>query len=162
MTKIEKKPYRRGVGAVIFNESGGVFVGERKDSPGAWQFPQGGLDSADEDPWQACLRELKEEIGTDNVTKLGEITDWIRYDFPDYLSHLKIYQTHCGQEQKWYAVVLNGSDDLIDLNAHHTPEFIHWRWVNLEEAPSLIVPFKREMYENLVQEFKAYAPMPQH
>ena len=145
--------YRRGVGAVIFNESMQVFVGERTDTPDAWQFPQGGLDHPDEDPWQALMRELREEIGTDNVTLLAETTEWLRYDFPSHFKAHPIYKHNRGQEQKWYAVRLNGSDDLIDLNAYHTPEFSHWRWLDLADTLSLIVPFKRPLYEQLVKEF---------
>lgn len=149
---MQKRPYRLGVGAVIFNADNKVFVAERIDSPGAWQMPQGGID-ANENPWPALLRELKEEIGTDNVTKLGETNDWLSYDFPEHLSHLKIYKTHCGQKQKWFAVRLNGSDELIQLDLHHDPEFSHYQWVDLFETPSLIVPFKRNLYEQIVQEF---------
>ena len=144
-------PYRRGVGIALFNRDGKVFVAERIDTPGAWQMPQGGIDS-DEAPWPAALRELKEEIGTAKAEALGE-TDWLRYELPPELVDHVWRGRYRGQEQKWFAARFTGVDDDIDLEADAKPEFRAWRWANLIELPTLIVPFKRALYTEIVAAF---------
>jgi putative (di)nucleoside polyphosphate hydrolase len=148
-------PYRRGVGIALFNPAGLVFTAERIDAPGAWQMPQGGID-ADEQPWPAALRELREEIGTDKAERLGE-TGWLRYDLPpDMVAHVWRGR-YRGQEQKWFAARFTGVDSEIDLTADKHPEFSQWRWRALAELPSLIVPFKRALYTEIVTAFRAFA-----
>jgi putative (di)nucleoside polyphosphate hydrolase len=153
-------PYRRGVGVALFNRDGKVFVAERIDTPGAWQMPQGGID-ADEEPWPAALRELREEIGTSKAEALAE-TDWLRYDLPpDLVGHVW-HGRYRGQEQKWFAARFTGMDgdiDLagIDLTGDAKPEFRAWRWADLAELPSLIVPFKRALYTQIVTAFTPFA-----
>jgi putative (di)nucleoside polyphosphate hydrolase len=148
-------PYRRGVGIALFNAAGLVFAGERLDSPGAWQMPQGGIDPGEE-PWPAALREMREEIGADKAEKLAE-TDWLRYDLPSELTSHVWHGRYRGQEQKWFAARFTGQDGDIDLNAHHHPEFRAWRWVKLSEMPALIVPFKRGLYLSIVEAFAQFA-----
>ena len=148
-------PYRRGVGIALFDAAGRVFAGERIDTPGAWQMPQGGLDR-DEDPWAAACRELKEEIGTHKAEKLDE-TEWLRYDLPpDLVGHVWRGR-YRGQEQKWFAARFTGENSDIDLEADAKPEFRAWRWVALEDLPSLIVPFKRPLYLAVVTAFARFA-----
>jgi putative (di)nucleoside polyphosphate hydrolase len=148
-------PYRRGVGIALFNDAGRVFAGERIDTPGAWQMPQGGID-ADEEPWPAALRELAEEVGTAKAERLAE-TDWLRYDLPPELLGRVWRGRYRGQEQKWFAARFLGTDADINLNAHRHPEFGAWRWTSLAELPPLIVPFKRALYAAVAEAFAGFA-----
>ena len=150
--EIAKLPYRPGVGITLFNQKGQVFVAQRIDNPGpAWQMPQGGIDKGEE-PLQAAWREMKEEIGTDRARYVGETRDWLQYDLPDDLIPLIWKGRFRGQRQKWFAFRFLGEDRDIDIDTKH-PEFSSWRWAELEELPDLIVPFKRRLYEELVEEF---------
>ncbi len=152
-------PYRRGVGLVIFNATGLVFCAERRDTPGAWQMPQGGIHQGEE-PRAAALRELREEIGTDAATIIGEHPQWLRYDFPDFLASTAFRGKYRGQEQKWFALRFTGVDTDVRLHNEHQdepPEFVRWRWERLSALPSLIVDFKRPVYEILAADFAGYA-----
>ena len=145
-------PYRAGVGIMLFDRDGRVFVAQRIDTPGdAWQMPQGGID-AGESPRQAVLRELREETGTAKAEIIAEARGWIRYDFPAELVPKLWGGRFRGQEQKWFALRFLGTDADIDI-ATEAPEFRAWRWAEPAELPDLIVPFKRRMYEDLVAEF---------
>lgn len=145
------KPYRRGVGIVLLGPGQRIFAGRRIDTPGAWQMPQGGIDEG-ETPREAALRELEEEIGTDKVEILSETRDWLAYDLPGNL-HLEAWGgRYRGQRQKWFAMRFLGKDSDIRLDAH-TPEFDAWRWMRREEILRVIVPFKRKLYEDALQEF---------
>ena len=148
--------YRSCVGIALFNKDGKVFVGERIDTPGAWQMPQGGIDSG-EDLQVAAFREHKEEIGTDKAEILQILDETIKYDIPeDVLKRLhKTWDTpYTGQEQTWIAMRFNGSDSDIVLDADEHPEFNQWQWVALDKTLDLIVPFKRKTYEVLIEAFK--------
>lgn len=148
-------PYRLGVGVMMLNRDGKVFVAKRIDTPDAWQMPQGGID-ADESPRAAALRELAEEIGTANAIILAESRDWYAYDLPPALRGSVWGGRFRGQRQKWFAARFLGDDAEINLATAH-PEFDAWRWVRVAELPSLIVPFKRQLYAELVAEFGALA-----
>ncbi len=154
MTDQPPAQYRRNVGIAVFNRKGLVLLAERHDTAGAWQMPQGGLD-AGEDPWTAALRELKEEIGTDRVSRLGEVEAWLRYDYPadHHQNHKKRYR---GQEQKWFAVRFEGDEADIDLTAGPEIEFSRWRWASLTEAVQGIVDFKRAVYEEMAKAFARF------
>lgn len=146
-------PYRPGVGAVLFNDRGWVFVGQRIDATGeAWQLPQGGID-AGEEPETAVLRELAEEIGTAKAVVIARSVRPLRYALPAELVGRVWHGRYGGQEQWWFALRFTGSDDDIDLNAHNHPEFSAWRWVPIGELPRLAVGFKRQLYTDLVAEF---------
>jgi len=153
-------PYRLNVGAALFNRAGQVWVGKRAGMPpemaDAWQMPQGGID-AGEDPRAAVLRELAEEIGTANAAIIGEHPDWLDYDLPPHLLGIAWGGQFRGQRQRWFALRFLGDDTDIDLHAHAHPEFVAWRWVDLEKLPSLAVNFKRAIYETLAQDFRIYA-----
>ena len=150
--EIARLPYRPGVGAMLIDRDGRVFVAQRIDSPSdAWQMPQGGIDDG-ESPRQAVLRELREETGTAKAEIIAEARDWIRYDFPAELVPKLWGGRFRGQEQKWFALSFLGTDADIDI-ATEEPEFRAWRWVDPTELPDLIVPFKRRMYEDLIAEF---------
>ncbi|MCW8914851.1 MAG: RNA pyrophosphohydrolase [Magnetovibrio sp.] len=145
-------PYRLGVGAVLLNTDGLVFVAQRIDTPGAWQLPQGGIDQ-DEDPDVAVMRELAEEIGTNDAEVIAKTEDWLAYDLPKDVRKKVWKGRYRGQKQMWYAMRFKGEDRDINLEAHKHPEFSEWRWVEMKELPELIVPFKRDLYQGIVDAF---------
>ena len=153
MIKIfSERPYRLGVGIVLFNDKGQVFVGRRKDTKElAWQFPQGGIDQG-EDPLEAAWREMSEEIGTNKAQLLAQSGDWLKYDLPREIADKSWGGKYRGQKQLWFAFRFVGKDADIDLNTF-TPEFEEWRWEDLARVPELIVPFKRPLYDQVVAEF---------
>lgn len=145
-------PYRPCVGIMLLNPRGLVFVARRIDMPSeAWQMPQGGVDDG-EAPAQAAIRELREEIGTDKAEVLAESRQWLNYDLPVELVGKLWGGRYRGQTQKWFAMRFTGTDADINV-ATETPEFLDWKWAELERVPELIVPFKRHLYEQLVAEF---------
>ena len=116
-------------------------------------MPQGGIDEG-EDPYPAALRELYEETNIHSVEKLGEIEDWLTYDIPREDRGKAWKGKYRGQKQKWYALRFTGDESEIDIEhpaGGHEPEFIDWRWEPMRDLPDLIVPFKREIYEQVVQ-----------
>jgi putative (di)nucleoside polyphosphate hydrolase len=149
--------YRRCVGIMLLNRNGEVFVGARveRDFRNAWQMPQGGIDRG-ETPRQAALRELHEEVGTNKAEVLAEHPAWLRYDLPPGLARRTWRGKFRGQTQKWFAMRFLGEDRDIRLDAHHR-EFEDWKWVPMAELPKLIVPFKRAVYEAVVEEFRHLA-----
>lgn len=156
MEDVSHLPYRPGVGIMLLNAHGQVFVGQRIDNTAeAWQMPQGGIDPGEE-PLPAALRELEEETGVkpQAVSLLGESRDWLRYDLPADLVP-RIWGGHYrGQEQKWFALQLQGGDEHIDIATEH-PEFRAWKWASADELPEIIVPFKRALYQKLMVEFRS-------
>jgi putative (di)nucleoside polyphosphate hydrolase len=155
-------PYRPNVGAVLFNRMGLVLVARRADLPnaeapaGGWQLPQGGID-AGEDPRQAVLRELAEEIGTDRAEVIGEHDEWLTYDLPPDLLGVALKGRFRGQRQRWFALRFLGQDSDIRLDLDPHPEFDAWRWVELPALPDLAVTWKRPIYEALVVSFARFA-----
>jgi putative (di)nucleoside polyphosphate hydrolase len=150
--------YREGVGVLLLNREGKVFVGRRMDMPAgmaAWQMPQGGIDPG-ETARQAALRELKEEIGTDKAEILAETHGWLHYDLPPEIAGTAFGGRYLGQRQKWFAMRFTGTDADIDPAASDDPEFDAWEWVAPERLPELIVPFKRRLYIDILEEFRAY------
>ena len=143
--------YRRNVGLMLIAADRRIFVGRRAKQPDAWQMPQGGIDSG-EAPRDAAFRELKEEIGTDKATILAESRDWLRYDLPIELAGHVWGGRYRGQRQKWFAMRFTGSDGDIDLATHH-PEFSDWKWAPAASLPQFIVPFKRQLYADILAEF---------
>lgn len=144
--------YRPCVGIALFNTDGRVFVGERIDTPGAWQMPQGGID-ADETIEQAAFRELMEEIGTNKAEILKIAEDPIRYDLPPQLQQKLWGGRYAGQEQIWVAMRFLGEDSDINLNHDARPEFSAYQWLALEDTLDLIVPFKRATYKKIIDIF---------
>ncbi|KHS46807.1 MULTISPECIES: RNA pyrophosphohydrolase [Novosphingobium] len=150
-------PYRPCVGVMLVNSAGRVFVGKRIDNKemDAWQMPQGGIDDG-EDLHAAALRELQEETGVSShlVQIIAETRDELLYDLPDFLMGKMWGGKFRGQRQKWLLMRFSGEDTDIDLNAHEHAEFEAWRWVEPEQVPELIVPFKKRVYRQVVEEFR--------
>ena len=151
------KHYRPNVGVALFNTRGQVLYGQRVGNfadlgaPGddyRWQMPQGGIDDGEDIP-AAAFRELKEETGVSSARLLTITPGWLAYDFPPEYKKKKWK----GQRQKWAAMLFEGAESEIDLEADDNQEFDDWRWGNIEEAPSLIVPFKRSVYKELMSAF---------
>jgi putative (di)nucleoside polyphosphate hydrolase len=150
------RPYREGVGIALFNRNGHVFVGRRTDTEeAAWQMPQGGID-AGETAAEAAVRELGEEVGTTKAEIIRPSRGWLEYDLPPDLADKVWHGRYRGQRQMWFALRFLGDDRDIDLDTHEA-EFADWRWVPLGLTPSLIVPFKRPLYELVVAEFESLA-----
>ena len=149
--------YRRGVGVMLLNPRGKVFVGARIDNPeDAWQMPQGGID-ADEEPWATALRELQEETGIPPhlVERIAECPERLRYDLPEEWRSRLWGGQWVGQEQDWFLARFIGQDTDVHIATDH-PEFRQWRWVDPQLLPDLIVPFKRELYQRLLRVFADY------
>lgn len=151
-------PYRPCVGIMLVNRDGKVFVGQRIDNPesDAWQMPQGGIDDG-EDPADAALRELREETGllADHVSIISRMEEPVRYDLPEELVG-KIWRgRYRGQEQVWFLARLTADDDAIDIAADDHQEFSVWKWAEPADLPELIVPFKRHVYRQVLEAFRA-------
>jgi len=152
----EHMPYRPCVGVMLLNRAGLVFAGRRiEQTVEGWQMPQGGIDEG-ERPRDAALRELQEEIGTAKAAILREHPDWLTYDLPDHLLGVALKGKYRGQKQKWFAMRFEGADSDIDLTRHE-PEFADWKWIEADALPGLIVPFKRDIYVQVVAAFRDLA-----
>jgi putative (di)nucleoside polyphosphate hydrolase len=156
MIDVTNLPYRPCVGLALFNHENKVFVGERIDSPGAWQMPQGGVDEGEE-ILDAAFRELMEEVGTDKAELISIGGRKLRYDIPQPLQQKLWNGMYRGQEQSWVALRFKGQDKDINLNAHDPAEFKAWQWVELERVTDMIVPFKRELYKDVIGMFSGIA-----
>ena len=149
--------YRRGVGVMLLDRRGRVFVGARIDNRDeAWQMPQGGIDEG-EDPWSAALRELHEETGIapELVELVARCPERLRYELPEAMRGRLWGGRWTGQDQDWYLCRFLGTDEDVDIATEH-PEFREWRWVEPPRLPDLIVPFKRDLYRRLLDEFEGH------
>lgn len=155
-------PYRDCVGIVVFNRRGEAFIGQRAAGKSgaldySWQFPQGGIDKGEE-PIDAAIRELYEETSIQTISLLTAAPDWILYDLPDELLGLALKGKYRGQRQKWFAVLLEGDEREIDVlnpaGGAHPAEFVDWRWEQLNRVIDLIVPFKRDAYQQVIDAFR--------
>ncbi|HSJ77867.1 MAG TPA: RNA pyrophosphohydrolase [Erythrobacter sp.] len=152
----ESLPYRPCAGFMLVNAEGLVFVGERIDpsAHGFWQMPQGGIDRG-EDVRTAALRELEEEtgVGAHLVEVIAQGSRTFVYDLPDGLLGKVWKGKYRGQEQYWFLGRFLGSDADINLEAHDPPEFQAYKWIKPALLPDFIVPFKRDVYADLLAEF---------
>lgn len=151
---IDKNGYRLNVGIIIANKNGQLFWGKRTKSQG-WQFPQGGVNPY-ETLEETMFRELHEEVGlTRQDVKILAITKrWVNYKLPDHMQR-KIQIPICiGQKQKWFLLLLTGSDDKFCFTLSKKPEFARWNWVDYWYPLKQVVYFKRDVYRNVLKEFE--------
>jgi len=161
MTKTDKiTEYRPCVGVMLINKAGLVWVGRRFDKQNDegkghwWQMPQGGIDKGEDVP-TAALRELAEETAVTSAEIIAESSRWYNYDLPEHLIGKSWNGKYRGQTQKWLALRFTGDDSEIDLAPPgHKQEFDQWRWAHMDELMELIVPFKRQVYEQVLTEFR--------
>ena len=149
-------PLRNGVGAIVINHESKIFVGKRIDFPkkDKWQMPQGGVNPG-ENLLSAMRRELLEETSIKSIKILKEIDEWTEYELPNYLLG-KIWKGKFrGQKQKWFITKFTGTDDEINIKTSN-PEFMEWKWENLENLPKIIVDFKKNLYEELIIKIKPF------
>ena len=146
-------PLRTGVGIAVLNSKNKVFVAKRKDSQfDKWQMPQGGVDS-NEPLLQAMKRELLEETSIKNIELLKEFDHWLEYELPESLVGKIWNGKYRGQKQKWFVVKFLGDDSEININTKN-PEFIEWKWIDIDFLPDSIVLFKKHIYEEVLVELR--------
>ena len=147
------RPFRIGVGIALINKDNKIFVGKRIDNPlKFWQMPQGGVNNK-EKYFDAALRELEEETGIKNVKLIKEIDYWTKYDLPSNLIR-KIWKGRFrGQKQKWFLMKFTGNEKEINIKTKN-PEFLDWKWVELDQVTELVVDFKLNVYKKLKEKVK--------
>ena len=148
------KDFRKGIGVFLINTNNQLWVGKRIDFKNDyWQMPQGGIDN-NENPRQAMIRELSEEVGIKtNYEILMEREGWLSYSLPSSLKKIVWDGRYVGQIQKWFACKFFGKDNEFDLETHK-PEFEEWKWIRPEDAVKLVVPFKKKLYEDVLKGFE--------
>ena len=150
---LDNLPLRSGVGIVVLNKENKVFVAKRIDNPkNFWQMPQGGVDEG-EDFLKAAYRELEEETSIKNVELVKELDGTITYELPDRLLGLIWKGKYRGQKQKWFLMRFVGSDSEINIKTKH-PEFLEWKWVELDKITDLVVDFKLHVYKEVKDKVK--------
>ena len=151
--RFKNLPYRMGVGIIVLNKENKIFVAKRIDNPkNFWQMPQGGVDEG-EDFLSAAYRELEEETSIKDVELITEIDEITTYELPDYLLG-KIWRGKFkGQKQKWFIMRYLGTDDEININTHK-PEFLDWKWTDINSITQIVVKFKLDVYKTLQQKIK--------
>ena len=151
--KYKNLPLRNGVGIVVLNNENKVFVAKRIDNPkNFWQMPQGGVDN-NENYYEAALRELKEETSIISVELIQEIDKKFTYILPDHLMGIIWKGKFKGQTQKWFVMRFIGNESEININTKY-PEFLDWKWINLDDLPEIAVNFKLDVYKNVKREVK--------
>ena len=147
----ENLPLRSGVGVVVLNKKNKVFVAKRIDNPkNYWQMPQGGVDKG-ENFYKAALRELEEETSIKTVTLLKEVDGFLTYMLPNHLLGIIWRGRYKGQKQKWFIVKFNGDENEININTKK-PEFLEWKWTDIEDLTKRVVDFKLEVYRKIQKE----------
>ena len=153
--KFKNLPLRIGVGIVVLNKENKVFVAKRIDNPkNYWQMPQGGVNNG-EDFLTAAYRELDEETSIKNVELIKEIDDTITYELPEHLLGIIWKGKFKGQIQKWFLMRYLGNDSEININTK-VPEFLEWKWIELDLITDVVVDFKLHVYKELKTKIKKY------
>jgi len=148
-------PLRIGVGAIVLNDENKVFVGKRKDNPiDKWQMPQGGVNK-NENFLNAMKRELKEETSINSIEIIKEFDEWLEYELPKDLLGIIWKGKFRGQKQKWFITRFIGNDNEINIDTKY-PEFIEWKWIEINKLPDVIVDFKRNVYKKILIELKKF------
>ena len=151
--KFKKLPLRSGVGIVVLNKENKVFLAKRIDNPkNFWQMPQGGVDNGEEF-YEAAIRELEEETSIKTVSLIKEIDDLTTYLLPNHLLGIIWKGRYKGPKQKWFVVRFDGDEKEINIHTKH-PEFLDWKWVNIENLTDEIVDFKIHVYKKIQEELK--------
>ena len=151
----KRLPMRIGVGVILLNAENKVFVGKRKDNPvDKWQMPQGGVDK-NENFLTAMRRELNEETSIKSIKVLKELDGFFQYELPKNLLGIIWKGKFRGQKQKWFIARFIGEQSEINLKTNH-PEFIEWKWIDINQLPKVIVDFKKNVYEKLLIELKKF------
>ena len=146
-------PLRSGVGIVLLNKQNKVFVAKRIDNPkNFWQMPQGGVDEG-EDFLKAAYRELEEETSIKSVELIKELEDMTTYELPDHLLGIIWKGKYKGQKQKWFLMKFTGDEKEIDIKTKN-PEFLDWKWIDLEMITEVVVDFKLNVYKDLKEKIK--------
>ena len=146
-------PLRIGVGIALLNDKNKVFVGKRIDNPkNFWQLPQGGVDD-DENYLNAAKRELEEETSIKSVELIKELDGWLKYDLPENLIGKIWNGKYGGQKQKWFIMKFLGNDNEININTEH-PEFLEWKWIELDKITDFVVDFKLNIYKEIKEKVK--------
>ena len=147
----QKLPLRIGVGIILLNKVNKVFVAKRIDNPkNFWQMPQGGIDEG-EDFFNAALRELEEETSIKNVTLIKEVDGFLTYYLPNHLLGIIWKGKYKGQKQKWFITKFNGEETEINIKTKK-PEFLEWKWINIENLSDKVVDFKLDVYRHIQKE----------
>ena len=153
MKKFSELPLRNGVGIVVLNKNNKVFVAKRIDNPkNFWQMPQGGVDKG-EDFLKAAYRELEEETSIKSVELINELDGTITYELPDRLLGIIWKGKFRGQKQKWFVMRFTGNDNEININTRN-PEFLEWKWIELDLITEYVVDFKHQVYKNVKEKVK--------
>jgi len=149
--KYKDLPLRSGVGIVVLNKKNQVFLAKRIDNPkNFWQMPQGGVDN-EEEFYEAAIRELEEETSIKTVSLIKEIDGLTTYLLPNHLVGIIWKGKYKGQKQKWFIVRFEGKEDEINIKTKH-PEFLDWKWVNIENLTDEVVNFKIHVYKQIQKE----------
>jgi len=153
LKKFEKLPLRSGVGIVLLNKINEVFVAKRIDNPkGFWQMPQGGVDK-NENNLEAAFRELKEETSIENVKLIKELEGYLSYELPSDLLGIIWKGKYKGQKQKWFVMKFLGEDNEINIKTN-SPEFLEWKWIELNKITEVVVDFKLKVYQEVKEKVK--------
>ena len=148
-------PLRSGVGIVVLNQENKIFVAKRIDNPkNFWQMPQGGIDIG-ENFLNAAYRELAEETSIKSVKLIKELDGMISYELPDHLLGIIWKGKYRGQKQKWFLMRFIGEDKEININTHQ-PEFLDWKWIEIDQLTKVVVDFKLHVYKEVLEKIKKF------